>query len=112
MRTNLNVDYSPRIGEGPPLRGIIYRLGPAGGPDDGEQGEPSFTPDPVEGEDLPYKVELWDEDKASVETVLAVTVNGSIGFAAFYAATREFAHRYITLRHKSRIVSRWNGPQH
>lgn len=63
-------------------------------------------------EDLPYRVELWDDAKRSVEQVLAVTANGSIGFAAFYAATREHPSRYITLRHRSSIVSRWNGPDH
>jgi hypothetical protein len=62
-------------------------------------------------EDLPYKVELWDERKTSVEQVLAVTANGSIGFAAYYAAAREYPNRYVTLRHKNSIVSRSNPPQ-
>jgi hypothetical protein len=63
-------------------------------------------------EDLPYKVELWDQAKASVEQVLAVTANGSIGYAAYYAAVREHPHRYVTLRHKNNIVSRSNPPEH
>ncbi|HEY6618178.1 MAG TPA: hypothetical protein VIY68_01415 [Steroidobacteraceae bacterium] len=63
-------------------------------------------------EDLPYKVELWDEAKASVEQILAVTANGSIGFAAYYAAAREYPQRYVTLRHKNSIVSRSNPPEH
>jgi hypothetical protein len=66
----------------------------------------------AEREDLPYKVELWDEAGHSVEQVLAVTASGSIGYAAYYAATREYPSRYITLRHKNSIVSRWNGPTH
>lgn len=74
-------------------------------------GVPS-TPSPVEREDLPFRVELWDETKSSVEQVLAVTSNGSIGYAAYYAATREHPARYVTLRHKNRIISRWNGPAH
>jgi hypothetical protein len=61
---------------------------------------------------LPYKVELWDEAKGSVEQVLAVTANGSIGYAAYYAAVREYPHRYVTLRHKNSIVSRSNPPEH
>jgi len=65
---------------------------------------------PQAGEDLPYKVELWDPAKTGVEQVLAITANGSIGYAAYYAATREYPDRYITLRHKNAIVSRWNGP--
>ena len=63
-------------------------------------------------EDLPYKVELWDAARQSVEQVLAVTASGSIGYAAFYAATREYPDRYITLRHKNSIVSRWNAVGH
>jgi hypothetical protein len=73
---------------------------------------PPMAPQPAEGEDLPYKVELWDEDKNSVEVVLAVTASASIGYAAYFAATREYPTRYVTLRHKSGVVSRWNGPGH
>jgi hypothetical protein len=62
--------------------------------------------------DLAYKVELWDEAKASIEITLALTANGSIGFAAYCAATREFPDRYITLHRRDGIVSRWNGPGH
>ena len=61
-------------------------------------------------ENLPYKVELWDVDKKSVEQILAVTASGSIGYAAYYAAAREFPDRYVTLRHKNGIVARSNGP--
>ena len=63
-------------------------------------------------DELPYKVELWDSAKASVEQVLAVTANGSIGYAAYYAAAREYPDRYVTLRHRNSIVSRSNPPQH
>jgi hypothetical protein len=63
-------------------------------------------------EDLPYKVELWDISRSSVELVLAVTANGSIGYAAYYAAAREYPDRYVTLRHKNNIISRSNAPQH
>jgi hypothetical protein len=66
--------------------------------------------DAQENEDLPYKVELWDTGKTGVEQVLAVTANSSIGYAAYYAATREYANRFITLRHKGSILIRWNTP--
>jgi hypothetical protein len=69
-------------------------------------------PTPNERDDLPYKVEIWDEDKAGVEQVIAVTASASIGYAAFYAAAKEFPLRYITLRFKNRVVTRWNGPTH
>jgi hypothetical protein len=112
MRTRLKLDDAPGTGRTPPLPGARYRLGPVGDPEDGDPGPAPFGPVPAEREDLPYKVELWNETRTSVEQVLAVTANGSIGYAAYYAATREFPHRYITLRHKSRIVSRWNAPRH
>lgn len=67
---------------------------------------------PRENEDLPYKVELWNEGRTAVEQVLAMTANVSIGYSAFYAAARDHFDRYITLRHKNMIVNRWNGPAH
>src|SRR4051812_30781368 len=81
--------------------------------DDAEHGRRSSRPfdraEP-ESEDLPYRVELWDQAKRAVEQVLAVTVNGSIGYAAYYAAAREFPDRYLPLRHKNRTVATLNGP--
>lgn len=67
---------------------------------------------PAEGEDLPYKVEVWDENGAAVEQVVAVSLSASIGYAAYYAATREFPGRVITLRHKGSVMSRWTGRTH
>jgi hypothetical protein len=92
--------------------GTAYRLAPGGEPEDDGTRNPLSGPPAQEGEDLPFKVELWNEMKTAVEQVLAITTNGSIGFAAYYAAIREYPNRYITLRHKSSIVSRWNGPIH
>ena len=87
-----------------------YRFAASTDNGDGEA-EPLFDrAQPAGGEDLPYKVELWNEAKEAVDLTLAVTASGSIGYAAFYAATREYPDRYVTLRHKNRIVSRWNGP--
>lgn len=63
-------------------------------------------------DDLPYKVELWDARRISVETVLAVTANSGIGYAAYHAAAREYPDRYVTLRHKNRMVAKINGPEH
>jgi hypothetical protein len=65
---------------------------------------------PGKGEDLPYRVEVWSEDHKSVEQTLAMTANGSIGYAAYYEATREYPDRYVVLRHKNRFVARWNPP--
>jgi hypothetical protein len=95
-----------------PTRLPPFRLSPDGEREDNPHKPARFARGTACREDLPYKVELWDEGKASVEQVLAVTANGSIGYAAYYAATREFPDRYVTLRHKNSIVSRWNGPEH
>ena len=84
----------------------------SGGDDDDESRAVPLRPAPVERAELPYRVELWDAAKIAVEQVLAVASNGSIGYAAYYAATREHPQRYVTLRHNNRIVSRWNGPGH
>lgn len=89
------------------------RLSPAG---DNSTGRPKPLPpsglNPVEHGELPYKVEVWDDAKESVEQIVAVTASASIGYAAYYAATKEFPLRYITLRFKNRVVTRWNGPAH
>ena len=95
------------------LRLHALRFAPAGESDDDSRRRGTASGrGTADGEDLPYKVELWNETRVHVEQVLAVTVNGSIGYAAYYAATREYPDRYVTLRHKNSIVSRWNGPGH
>jgi hypothetical protein len=90
---------------------VPLRFGPGDGDEEARRPLP-FEGRPAAREDLPYRVELWDDTKSRVDQVLAVTVNASIGYAAYYAATREHPSRYITLRHKGGIVSRWNGPDH
>jgi hypothetical protein len=88
------------------------RFAAGDGADDPSSSKISSFDHPTAHEDLPYKVELWDEAKASVEQILAITANGSIGYAAYYAAAREYPYRYVTLRHKNSIVSRSNPPEH
>jgi|SRR5690242_13341874 hypothetical protein len=90
----------------------VFDLQPPGDREDGiPRGAPP-RPVPVDREDLPYKVEIWNESGAAVEQVVAVTANASIGYAAYYAATREYPDRHITLRHKNSVVARWSGPKH
>jgi hypothetical protein len=94
-----------------PPQGRLFRLQPPGDREDGlPRGAPS-RPSPVDREDLPYKVEIWNESGAAVEQVVAVTANASLGYAAYYAATREYPDRHITLRHKNSVVARWSGPK-
>ncbi len=89
------------------------RLSPRDDPPDGGSGElPSGGASTAGREDLPYRVEIWDANQECVEQMLAVTASASIGYAAYFAATREFPNRVITLRHKNSVISRWNGPPH
>ena len=89
----------------------LYRLSGSGSDEEFRRSVPADIP-LASHEDLPFQVELWDDAKRGVEQVLAVTINASIGYAAYFAATREFPDRYITLRHREGIISRWNGPDH
>jgi hypothetical protein len=90
----------------------FYRFGTGDDSQDPARRAPRSDQPTASHEDLPYKVELWNESRTSVEQILAITANGSIGYAAYYAATREYPERYVTLRHKNNIVSRSNPPQH
>ena len=107
MRVSLNRNLAPTS-----IEDGILRLGPPGDREDGLPRGASSRPVPADREDLPYKIEIWDETGASVEQVVAVTANASIGYAAYYAATREYPDRHITLRHKNSVVARWSGPRH
>ena len=87
------------------------------GPSDDPPGERSarrapLPPGAAAREELAYKVELWDEGGEVVEQVLAATSSASIGYAAYYAATREFPEALITLRHNDTIMSRSGGRPH
>jgi hypothetical protein len=80
-----------------------------GDPADGAFGPLSFT---LQGDDLPYKVEVWEADGASIERVIAIAADGTIGYAAFYAAARDNPGRDITLSYKGNVLSRWNRQSH
>lgn len=90
MKLSPNDDPSDPLGSTPPLFGRF----------------------PADSEDLPYKVEIWDAAAETVTQVVAVTASPAIGYAAFYAATREFPGREITLRHDGRVISRWAARTH
>jgi hypothetical protein len=92
--------------------GAPLRAAPPNSDGDDYGARPSFDRDQNPSEELPYKVELWNTNGTSVDLILAVTASPSIGYAAYYAATREHPNRQITLRHKNSIISRWPGPGH
>jgi hypothetical protein len=90
----------------------VYRCCPPDDPAGGSAGARPRIPNAWNDDDLPYRIELWNSDKAAVEAILAVTASGAIGFAAYHAATREYPDRYIVLRHRAAVLSSWNGPGH
>jgi hypothetical protein len=106
MRASVNKNVTGSIHD------RLLHLGPSGDREDGVPRSNPTRPVPVDREDLPYKVEIWNEPGASVERVIAVTANASIGYATYYAAIREYPDRHITLRHKNSVVARWSGPRH
>jgi hypothetical protein len=63
----------------------------------------------LEAADLPYVVELWDETQTTVAGVLAGAADATLGFAAFYAALREYPARYITLRQAGNLITAANA---
>jgi hypothetical protein len=94
------------------VNGIAYRLTPADDPpDEAPEGAPAGLLPPGR-EDLPYRVEVWDAAETRFEQVLAITSSATIGYAAYYAAIREFPNSVIALRHRGRLVSRWTGRTH
>jgi hypothetical protein len=91
----------------------LYRCCPPDDPDGSSAGARPRSPKAWnDDDDLPYRIELWNSDKAAVEAILAVTASGTIGFAAYHAATREYPDRYIVLRHRASVLSSYNGPAH
>jgi hypothetical protein len=94
------------------MAGTVHRFHSGDNPsDEGATPSPLFG-FPVDTDELPYKVELWDEAGEVVEQLVAVSASPAIGYAAYYAATREFPGRPITLRHRTRVMSRWTGAGH
>ena len=92
--------------------GGVFRLQPRSDRDDPARMPPfSFDETDPKNDELLYRIHLWDRSKQNIESLLAVTVSGSIAYAAFYAAGKEYAGRYVTLTHKGRVLSRWNAPE-
>src|SRR5262249_55557517 len=63
---------------------------------------PSLSDPP---EELPYRVELWLEDRDNVERILARAVSATLAHAIFKAAQVEHPERRITLSNTGRIIA-------
>ena len=58
----------------------------------------------AKSEKLPYCIELWAENNARVEKVLARAATASLARAIFSAACDEHPERRLTLRQASRVL--------
>ena len=56
--------------------------------------------------DLPYSVELWDENDNQVEELLALTADYGVARAAYEEAVKRRPGRLVTLRQKIKGASR------
>lgn len=66
---------------------------------------------PIDDEpaNLPYFIELWDDQPPAVERVLARAVSAELARAIFKAARVEHPDRRITLRRGKRMISDTRG---
>ena len=55
-------------------------------------------------DELPYAIELWSEDRAQVEKILARAFRISLARAIFRTALEENPGRRIVLRHDGRVI--------
>jgi hypothetical protein len=61
---------------------------------------------PLEPEDLPFVVEVWDRDDLHVERVLARATNALVARGAYQVAARLYGHRqHVTLRDCTRLIA-------
>lgn len=54
--------------------------------------------------DLPYSVELWDDEDQHVEELIALTGDYRVAKAAFDEAVKARPGRIVTLRQKARLL--------
>jgi len=72
-----------------------------------EQGKPkviALGTSPM-SEKLPYRIELWDENGAALERILARAVTASLARAIFKAAQTEYPARVIRLLRGKRVIA-------
>ena len=55
--------------------------------------------------DLPYSVELWDENDHHVEELIALTGDYRVARAAYEEAVKRRPGRIVTLRQKTRLLA-------
>lgn len=56
-------------------------------------------------QELPYRLEMWDDHDAQVEELIALLADHAAACAAFAAAVKRRPGRVIVLRQKSRVLA-------
>jgi hypothetical protein len=86
-------------------------LGAGSDPENERGSSPGSSKTIPKSDDLPYRIELWDVARQTVERILAITARSAISYAAYYAAVKEYPDRLITLRHQNRTIARSHETQ-
>ena len=58
-----------------------------------------------EAQELPYRIELWDDHGTHVEELIALVADHAVARAAFVEAVRRRPGKIIVLRQKSRVLA-------
>jgi hypothetical protein len=57
-------------------------------------------------DDLPFRIELWDDKDQYVEELIALTSDYASACGAFEEAVKRRPRKLITLRQKARVIKR------
>ena len=55
-------------------------------------------------DDLPYRVDVWDDKDTHIEEIIALTSDYATTKSAYEEAVKRRPGRFITLRQKARII--------
>jgi hypothetical protein len=56
-------------------------------------------------QELPYRLEMWDETDTRIEELIALVADHAVARAAFKEAVRRRPDKVIILRQKSRVLT-------
>jgi hypothetical protein len=55
-------------------------------------------------DDLPYRVDVWDDKDSHIEEIIALTSDYATAKSAYEEAVKRRPGRFITLREKARVI--------
>jgi hypothetical protein len=61
---------------------------------------------PGRDDDLPFRVELWDDKDSHIEEIIALTSDYATAKGAYEAAVKRRPGGFITLRHGARVIQK------